>query len=85
MPGFRATMLDYFNQLWRLGRDLHRGFALDLGLDPDFFESSTGPMPRCVCCIIRPAKNRSPADSSAPVFIPTMAMSRCWRRTPSAD
>ena len=39
MPGFRATMLDYFNQVWRLGRDLHRGFALDLGLEPDFFES----------------------------------------------
>jgi isopenicillin N synthase-like dioxygenase len=39
MPGFRDTMLDYFNALWRLGRDLHRGFALDLGLEPDFFES----------------------------------------------
>jgi isopenicillin N synthase-like dioxygenase len=39
MPGFRDTMLDYFNRLWRLGRDLHRGFALDLALDPDFFEA----------------------------------------------
>jgi isopenicillin N synthase-like dioxygenase len=39
IPGFRDTMLDYFNRVWRLGRDLHRGFALDLGLDPDFFES----------------------------------------------
>jgi isopenicillin N synthase-like dioxygenase len=39
MPGFRDTMLDYFNRVWRLGRDLHRGFALDLGLPPDFFES----------------------------------------------
>jgi isopenicillin N synthase-like dioxygenase len=39
MPGFRDTMLDYFNRLWRLGRELHRGFALDLGLAPDFFES----------------------------------------------
>jgi len=39
MPGFRATMLDYFNRVWRLGRDLHRAFALDLGLEPDFFES----------------------------------------------
>ena len=39
MPGFRGTMLDYFNLVWRLGRDLHRGFALDLGLDPDFFET----------------------------------------------
>ena len=35
MPGFRDTMLEYFNRVWRLGRDLHRGFALDLGLDPD--------------------------------------------------
>jgi isopenicillin N synthase-like dioxygenase len=39
LPGFRDTMLDYFNRVWRLGCDLHRGFALDLGLDPDFFES----------------------------------------------
>jgi isopenicillin N synthase-like dioxygenase len=39
MPGFRDTMLDYFNRVWRLGRDLHRGFALDLGLDADFFET----------------------------------------------
>src|ERR1700710_141086 len=39
LPGFRGTMLEYFNRLWRLGRDLHRGFALDLGLDRDFFES----------------------------------------------
>ena len=39
MPGFRDTMLDYFNRVWRLGCDLHRGFALDLGLAPDFFET----------------------------------------------
>jgi isopenicillin N synthase-like dioxygenase len=39
MPGFRDTMLDYFNRVWQLGRDLHRGFALDLGLEPDFFET----------------------------------------------
>jgi isopenicillin N synthase-like dioxygenase len=39
MPGFRDTMLDYFNRVWRLGRDLHCGFALDLGLEPDFFET----------------------------------------------
>src|SRR5579871_4324129 len=40
LPGFRDTMLDYFNRVWRLGCDLHHGFALDLGLDRDFFESS---------------------------------------------
>jgi isopenicillin N synthase-like dioxygenase len=39
MPGFRDIMLDYFNRVWRLGRELHRGFALDLGLDADFFET----------------------------------------------
>ena len=39
MPGFRDTMLDYFNRVWRLGRDLHRGFAIDLGLESDFFET----------------------------------------------
>jgi isopenicillin N synthase-like dioxygenase len=39
LPGFRDTMLDYFNRVWWLGRDLHRGFALDLGLKPDFFET----------------------------------------------
>ena len=37
MPGFRDTMLDYFNRVWRLGRDLHRGFALDLGLRARLF------------------------------------------------
>ncbi len=36
---FRDTMLEYFNRVWRLGRDLHRGFALDLGLEPDYFEA----------------------------------------------
>jgi isopenicillin N synthase-like dioxygenase len=39
LPDFRDTMLDYFNRVWQLGRDLHRGFALDLGLEPDFFET----------------------------------------------
>lgn len=38
MPGFRATMLDYFNAAWTLGRTLHRAFATELGLAPDFFE-----------------------------------------------
>jgi isopenicillin N synthase-like dioxygenase len=39
LPDFRDTMLEYFNAVWQLGRDLHRGFALDLGLERDFFEA----------------------------------------------
>jgi isopenicillin N synthase-like dioxygenase len=38
VPGFRDTMLDYFNRLWRLGCDLHHAFALDLGLPKTYFE-----------------------------------------------
>jgi isopenicillin N synthase-like dioxygenase len=39
IPGFRAAALTYFDACWRLGRTLHRAFAMDLGLAPDFFES----------------------------------------------
>jgi isopenicillin N synthase-like dioxygenase len=38
LPGFRETMLQYFNEAWAIGRLLHRGFAVDLGIDEDFFE-----------------------------------------------
>ena len=55
MPEFRDTMLDYFNRVWRLGRDLHRGFALDLGLEPDYLRNQArqADAQRCACCIIR--------------------------------
>jgi isopenicillin N synthase-like dioxygenase len=36
-PGFRETVLDYYNALWRLGLDLHMAIACDLGLSPTFF------------------------------------------------
>jgi isopenicillin N synthase-like dioxygenase len=39
LPGWRATMLAYFEACWAAGRRLHRGFAADLGLAPDWFES----------------------------------------------
>ncbi|MCC6006574.1 MAG: isopenicillin N synthase family oxygenase [Rhodobacteraceae bacterium] len=38
LPGFRAEVLAYFDAVWSVGRDLHRAFAIDLGLPPDFFE-----------------------------------------------
>ena len=37
LPGFRATMLDYFNAAWRTGLLLHEAFADDLGLERTFF------------------------------------------------
>lgn len=37
-PAIRAAILAHFDAAWALGRLLHRGFALDLGIDEDFFE-----------------------------------------------
>jgi isopenicillin N synthase-like dioxygenase len=36
-PAFRAAMLAYFDACQSLGARLHRAFAVDLGLAPDFF------------------------------------------------
>jgi isopenicillin N synthase-like dioxygenase len=38
LPGFRATMLAYFDACHKLGRALHRAFAADLGIEPGFFD-----------------------------------------------
>jgi isopenicillin N synthase-like dioxygenase len=38
IPGWRETMLAYFDAVWRAGRFLHRGIARDLGLPETFFE-----------------------------------------------
>lgn len=37
IPGWRAQVLDYFEQCLALGRLLHEGFSLDLGLPETFF------------------------------------------------
>jgi len=38
LPGWRETMLAYYDAVWALGRRLHRAIALDLGLDAGYFE-----------------------------------------------
>jgi isopenicillin N synthase-like dioxygenase len=38
IPGWRQIMLAYFDAVWATGRRLHRAVALNLGLDPGFFE-----------------------------------------------
>lgn len=39
LPGFRATMLRYFEAVWSLGVALHEPIAMDLGLPRDFFRA----------------------------------------------
>jgi isopenicillin N synthase-like dioxygenase len=41
LPGWRATMLAYFDACMDLSRVMHRGFALDLGIEEDFFTPLT--------------------------------------------
>jgi len=38
IPGWRETMLSYYDACWALGLRIHRGFALDLGIEEDFFD-----------------------------------------------
>jgi len=38
LPGWRTLMLQYFHTCLNLGRLIHRGFSLDLGLPEEFFE-----------------------------------------------
>jgi len=37
VPGFRACLTRYFAACSKLGQNLHRAFAVDLGLSPDYF------------------------------------------------
>lgn len=37
LPGWQQTVQRYYEACHRLVLDLHRGFALDLGIEPDFF------------------------------------------------
>lgn len=38
LPGWRETVLAYFNAVWSLGRTMHRAIAVDVGANEDFFE-----------------------------------------------
>jgi isopenicillin N synthase-like dioxygenase len=38
LPGWRESMLEFLDTCWVIGRLIHRGFCLDLGLPENFFE-----------------------------------------------
>jgi isopenicillin N synthase-like dioxygenase len=38
LPGWRDTLLAYFDAVWSVGRRLHEGIARDLDLAPNYFE-----------------------------------------------
>ena len=80
-PGFRDTMLDYFNRVWRLGlRSASRLRARPwTRAATSSRPSSTSRSPRCACFIIRRSRARCPMASLARASIPTTATSPCSR------
>ena len=38
LPGFKDAMLGWYDACWQVGRRIHRALAVDLGLDPAYFE-----------------------------------------------
>jgi isopenicillin N synthase-like dioxygenase len=52
IEGWRSLMLDYFDQCWDLGRLLHRGFSLDLGVEERYFEDKLD-SPQAVLRLLR--------------------------------
>lgn len=38
IPGWRDTMLDYYDRCFKIGQVLHRGISIDLGLAEDYFD-----------------------------------------------
>jgi isopenicillin N synthase-like dioxygenase len=85
VAGFRDTMLSYFDACHGLGRLLHRAFAIDLGLAPDFFEDKLD-RPMAVLRLLHypPAPSRAEAGQLGAGDTPTMAASRCLRPMASA-
>ena len=76
LPGFRDTMLDYFNAVLALGVDLHRVIAADLGVEREFFSPHLN-QPLATLRLLRyPPATGAPGEIGAG-RIPTMAQSRC--------
>jgi isopenicillin N synthase-like dioxygenase len=68
IPGWRETILSYYDACWALGRRIHRGFALDLGIEETFFDNKLD-VPMAVLRVLhypaRPMTRDSAPDSGA--------------------
>jgi isopenicillin N synthase-like dioxygenase len=63
LEGWRPLMLDYFDHCWDLGRLLHRGFSLDLGIPEDYFEDKLD-SPQAVLRLLRYPPDQAEADAT---------------------
>lgn len=82
VPGFRDTMMAYFDAVWSVGRTLHHAFAADLGIDEKFFDDKLDRPLATLRLLHYPARPAAMAEGQyAPANIPTMAVLPCWRLT----
>jgi isopenicillin N synthase-like dioxygenase len=84
-PGFRETLLSYYDACAGLGARLHRAFARDLGLRADFFDGKFDRLMATLRLLHYPApprvaRRRPPARASTRIT----ATSLCSRPTMSA-
>ncbi len=64
LPGFRETVLGYYERVWALGVALHRAIATDFGEAPDFFADKLD-RPLATLRLLRypPAPEQAPAGA----------------------
>jgi len=61
IPGWRETMLDYYDRCFRIGQMLHRGVSADLGVEEDYFDAKIA-LPAAVLRLLHyPARPATPA------------------------
>ncbi len=65
IPGWRDLMLDYYDRCWSTGRLIHKGFALDLNIDEDFFEDKLDQPIGILRLLHYPPENREEAQLGA--------------------
>ncbi len=83
LPGFRETLLGYFDACSVLAARLHRAFARDLGLKADFFDAKFDRPMATLRLLHYPAPARASDPRRAPARTRTTAPSRCSRPTMS--
>jgi isopenicillin N synthase-like dioxygenase len=86
LPGFRATMLAYFDACHRLGMRLHRALAHDLCVAENFFDDKLDqPLATLRLLHYPPRPDRFEPGQTVRASTPITATSRCWRPTMPVD
>jgi isopenicillin N synthase-like dioxygenase len=64
IPGWRDTLLDYYDRCFALGKIIHRGMSADLGLPEDYFDAKIA-LPAAVLRLLHyPARTSVPGQTN---------------------